>query len=61
MIPEFGHRPLYDLGLDEQQVERTTRLIDENIIISLHDHPQIYPAGMEDVHPYLRTGWSKPG
>jgi len=56
MTPEFGHYPLYDLGLDEQQVERTVRLIDDNLIISLHDHPQIFPASMQDVHPYLRTG-----
>ncbi len=56
MVPEFGHYPLYDLGLDEQQIQRTIKLIDENIIISLHDHPQIFPASMGDVHPYLRTG-----
>src|ERR1700712_5304129 len=46
LAKEFGRMPLYDLGLDEEQTARTVRLIDENVIISLHDHPQIYPADM---------------
>ena len=56
LAPEFGRMPLYDLGLDEEQVARTVRLIDENIIISLHDHPQLYPADMSEVRAYIRTG-----
>ena len=56
LAKEFGRVPLHDLELDEQQVERTKRLIDENIIISLHDHPQIFPADMNQVRDYIRTG-----
>jgi membrane dipeptidase len=56
LAPELGRVPLYDLGLDEQQVERTRRLIDENVIISLHDHPQVFPADMTQVRDYIRTG-----
>jgi membrane dipeptidase len=56
LAPEFGRMPLYDLGLDEEQTARTVRLIDENVIISLHDHPQIYPADMSEVRAYIRTG-----
>src|SRR4051812_20531870 len=49
LAKEFGRVPLHDMGLDETQVERTRRLIDENIIISLHDHPQIFPEDMNQV------------
>ena len=56
LAPEFGRQPLYDLGLDEEQTARTIRLIDENIIISLHDHPQLFPADMTQVRDYIRTG-----
>jgi membrane dipeptidase len=56
LAPELGRAPLYDLGLDEEQTARTVRLIDENIIISLHDHPQVFPADMTQVRDYIRTG-----
>src|SRR5579875_1027369 len=39
LAPELGRVPLYDLGLDEEQAARTRKLIDENVVISLHDHP----------------------
>ncbi|HKN96050.1 MAG TPA: membrane dipeptidase [Pseudonocardiaceae bacterium] len=56
LAEQFGRVPPYDLGLDEQQAERTRRLIDENIIISLHDHPQVFPADMNQVRDYVRAG-----
>jgi membrane dipeptidase len=56
LAKEFGRVPLHDMGLDEQQIERTRRLINENIIISLHDHPQIFPEDMNQVRDYIRTG-----
>lgn len=56
LAKEFGREPLYDLGLDEEQTARTIRLIDENVIVSLHDHPQIFPADMAEVRAYIRTG-----
>ena len=52
----FGRKPLYDLGLTEEQAEHTRRLIDENIIVSFHDHPQIFPADMDEVRDYIRAG-----
>jgi membrane dipeptidase len=53
---EFGRVPLYDMGLNDEQEIRTRRLIDDNIIISLHDHPSIFPADMSQVRDYIRTG-----
>jgi membrane dipeptidase len=56
LAKEFGRTPLHDMALDDQQIERTKRLIDQNIIISLHDHPQIFPHDMNQVRDYIRTG-----
>jgi membrane dipeptidase len=54
---EFGRVPLYDLGLTEEEAEHTRKLIDDNIIISLHDHPAIFPKDVaKDVRNYIRTG-----
>lgn len=56
LAPELDRVPGYDLGLDAEQEERTQRLIRENIIISLHDHPQVFPQDMSQVRDYIRTG-----
>lgn len=56
LAEQFGRVPPHDLGLDEEQDARTRRLIDENVIISLHDHPQVFPADMTEVRAYVRTG-----
>jgi membrane dipeptidase len=56
LAKEFGREPLHDLGLTDEQTARTVQLIDNNVIISLHDHPQIFPADMGQVRDYIRTG-----
>ncbi len=56
LAPELGRRPLYDLGLDAEQAERTRRLLDDNVVISLHDHPQVFPDDIGEVRDYIRTG-----
>ena len=56
LAPELGRVPSYDLGLDAEQAERTRRLVQDNIIISLHDHPQVFPDDMNQVREYIRTG-----
>jgi membrane dipeptidase len=56
LAPSFGRVPVAELGLDDEQFARVVRLIDENIVISLHDHPQNFPADMDDLRAYNRTG-----
>lgn len=56
LAAELDRVPAYELGLDQSQEVRTRRLVQENIIISLHDHPQVFPADMEQVRDYIRTG-----
>ncbi|HLR94079.1 MAG TPA: membrane dipeptidase [Jiangellaceae bacterium] len=61
LAPELDRVPGYDLGLDEEQEQRTRRLVQDNIIISLHDHPQVFPADMTQVRDYIRTGRERTG
>jgi membrane dipeptidase len=56
LAPELDRVPPYDLGLTDDQLERTRRLVQDNIIISLHDHPQVFPDDMNQVRDYIRTG-----
>jgi membrane dipeptidase len=56
LAPTFGRVPAYDLGLDPQQADRAARLLRENIVISLHEHPQNFPADMTRLAEYNRAG-----
>lgn len=47
--------PPYDLGLDESQRARVARLIDENVVISLHEHLVLFPKKIELTREYNRT------
>ncbi|WP_262286337.1 dipeptidase [Micromonospora sp. MA102] len=53
---EIDRLPLYDLGLDEAQAERAENLLQGNLVISLHDHPQVFPLDMSLAVEYGRTG-----
>ena len=37
--------PAYDFGLDKIQEERVEELIEKNVIISLHEHLNVFPKG----------------
>ncbi|WP_431921574.1 dipeptidase [Micromonospora wenchangensis] len=56
LAPTFGRVPAYDLGLTPDQAERAARLLRENIVISLHEHPQNFPADMGRLGEYNRAG-----
>lgn len=56
LAEELDRVPAYDLGLTEEQEQRTRRIVQDNIVISLHDHPQVFPADMGRVRDYIRTG-----
>jgi membrane dipeptidase len=55
LAPELGREPEYEVALSDGQRERTTRLVDESVIISLHDHPVVYPERPEEFHRYNRA------
>ena len=57
LAPEFGRVPPYDGGLRRaEHAARAERLLADNVVISLHDHPVRFPADMRDTPEYNRTG-----
>ena len=56
LTPQFDRVPPYSAGFAAEHVQRAERLLAENITISLHDHPVLFPADMADTPRYNRTG-----
>lgn len=56
LSPEFARVPPWVADLDEEESARTARLLDELVVISLHDHPVRFPERMEETPEYNRTG-----
>ena len=56
LAPEVDRVPPYPLRLDREQAERARRLVAESVVISLHDHPSVYPLRIEEVRDYNRAG-----
>jgi membrane dipeptidase len=56
LAPESGRVPAYDGGFDTATIDRAERLLAQNIVVSLHDHPVRFPADMGLTPRYNRTG-----
>jgi membrane dipeptidase len=56
LAPEFGRVPAYAGALTPEQEQRAQRLLRDNIVISLHDHPVRFPLRMEETPDFYRTG-----
>jgi membrane dipeptidase len=56
LAPEFGRVAPYAAGLTPEQDERSRALLDDSLVISLHDHPVRFPLRMEQTPEYNRTG-----
>jgi len=56
LAPEFGRVPPYERERTEAEAERAARLLRDNIVISLHDHPVRFPRDMRETPEYNRTG-----
>ena len=56
LAPEFGRVPPYAAGLAPEQQQRAQRLLQDSLVISLHDHPARFPLRMEETPDYYRTG-----
>ncbi|MDF3309636.1 membrane dipeptidase [Rhodococcus sp. T2V] len=46
-------RSTFDAGLSEEERARVERIFADNVIISLHDHPQMLPSNPSELFPYL--------
>ena len=54
---QVGRVPPYQgLDLSEAQEERARRLLTDEIVISLHDHVQVFPDDMADLREHIRQG-----
>ena len=56
MAPEIGRVPVYTYPVSAKLEERVQRLLDENIIISLHDHPSVIPDDISHLLEYEQQG-----
>ncbi|WP_369053438.1 dipeptidase [Kineococcus terrestris] len=55
--PQVGRVPEYTgLDLTAEQSERTARLLAEEVVISLHEHVQAFPADMGELRDHIRQG-----
>ena len=56
LAPQFGRVPPYaGITLDGAQTQRVRRLLTEGVVISLHDHPTVFPQDMAEVVDYNRA------
>jgi membrane dipeptidase len=54
---QIGRVPAYaGLDLSDAEKERTTTLLREETVISLHDHVQVFPKNMDEVKDSIRYG-----
>jgi membrane dipeptidase len=56
MSTQFGRVPALDLKLDDAQQERVTGLLEDNIVISLHDHAYVLPEEVSEIVDHMATG-----
>jgi membrane dipeptidase len=56
LAPELDREEPYQLGLTDSQRERADRLVDQSVLISLHDHPVVYPQRAGEFRAYNRAG-----
>lgn len=58
MAKEVDRVPRYaGLDLSHDEAKRTEALLRESMVISLHDHPSVFPENLtQDMRAYIRTG-----
>lgn len=61
LSPEFNRVPKHDFNLDDTQAQRVAQLLKDNIVVSLHDHPTVFPEDMSETRAYNRTGRQRTG
>ena len=56
LAKEIGRVPSSVVTLSKSEEERVQEILEKNIMISLHDHPEVFPDNIEEVFDYTRTG-----
>ncbi|PZG42987.1 diguanylate cyclase [Spongiactinospora gelatinilytica] len=56
LAPELGRVPAYEgVPLSGEQKDRVRRLLTDNVVVSLHDHPSVFPTDIAQTVEYNRT------
>jgi membrane dipeptidase len=55
LAAELGREKPYEADLTADQRDRAARLVDESVVVSLHDHPVVYPRRPDEFHRYNRA------
>jgi membrane dipeptidase len=58
---ELDRVPPYDLGLTSEEAARAEQLLASSVVISLHEHPLVYPRRIAETAEYYRTGRAHTG
>jgi len=56
LAPEIERVPPYIVPVTEEQETRVQKLIGDSVVISLHEHPTLFPANMDEIFEYNRQG-----
>ncbi|GAC1340820.1 MAG: membrane dipeptidase [Candidatus Dormibacteria bacterium] len=56
LAPELGRVPPYRNRLTPEEAQRTRSLVEDSVVISLHDHPTVFPVRIDEVIDYNRAG-----
>ena len=56
MAPEIDRVPAYTVPVSGAEEDRVRKLLDTSVVISLHDHPSIFPADLNQIFEYHRHG-----
>ena len=56
LAKEIDRVPSYLIPLSQAEENRVKMIAEKSIVISLHDHPVVFPENMEDLFDYNRQG-----
>lgn len=56
LAKEIGRVPTYEVPVTEEQERRVQRLLEENTVVSAHDHAFLVPEDVTEIFEYRRHG-----
>uniref|UniRef100_A0A7J3ZJH7 Diguanylate cyclase n=1 Tax=Fervidicoccus fontis TaxID=683846 RepID=A0A7J3ZJH7_9CREN len=56
LAKELGRVESTKIELSKVEEERVQEILEKSIVISLHDHPEVFPENVGDVIEYIRSG-----
>ena len=56
LVREIGRVKSKRIELSKAEEERVQELLEKSIVISLHDHPEVFPENVGEVVDYIRSG-----